>query len=137
MYGAVPLRELKRQLPGLRAADKLDRVKVIMLTNRTCDGVVYDVERVPLGHRRNPDRGDPAGHRRRRTPGVMTCPGRPRGCAGTLRCSFQDVHRPGDHQRGGDQGHGRLQHHRQLRPLGHRHGIGGLNAVALVNDTYP
>jgi arginine decarboxylase len=46
MYGAVPLRELKRQLPELRAADKLDRVKVIMLTNRTCDGVVYDVERV-------------------------------------------------------------------------------------------
>ena len=35
MYGAVPLRELKRQLPELRAADKLDRVKVIMLTNRT------------------------------------------------------------------------------------------------------
>ena len=46
MYGAVPLRELKRQLPELRAADKLDRVKVIMLTNRTFNGVVYDVERV-------------------------------------------------------------------------------------------
>jgi len=27
-------------------ADKLDRVKVIMLTNCTFDGVVYDVERV-------------------------------------------------------------------------------------------
>jgi len=46
MYGAVPLRELKRQLLELRAADKLDRVKVMMLTNCTFDGVVYDVERV-------------------------------------------------------------------------------------------
>ena len=46
MYGAVPLREIKRQLLELRAAGKLDRVKVIMLTNCTFDGVVYDVERV-------------------------------------------------------------------------------------------
>jgi arginine decarboxylase len=46
MYGAVPLREIKRQLLDLRAAGRLDRVKMIMLTNCTFDGVVYDVERV-------------------------------------------------------------------------------------------
>src|SRR5664279_5922399 len=46
MYGAVPLREVKRQLLALRAAGKLDRVKMVMLTNCTFDGVVYDVERV-------------------------------------------------------------------------------------------
>ncbi len=46
MYGAVPLRDIKSQLLELRRADKLDRVKVLMLTNCTFDGVVYDVERV-------------------------------------------------------------------------------------------
>ncbi|MBV9313875.1 MAG: hypothetical protein JO100_09055 [Pseudonocardia sp.] len=46
MYGAVPLREIKRTLLDLRAAGKLDRVKLLMLTNCTFDGVVYDVERV-------------------------------------------------------------------------------------------
>ena len=46
MYGAVPLREIKRTLLELRAAGKLDRVRMMMLTNCTFDGVVYDVERV-------------------------------------------------------------------------------------------
>jgi arginine decarboxylase len=46
MYGAVPLREIKRQLLELRRAGKLDRVKMLLLTNCTFDGVVYDVRRV-------------------------------------------------------------------------------------------
>jgi arginine decarboxylase len=46
MYGAVPLREIKRQLLALRRAGKLDRVKMLLLTNCTFDGVVYDVRRV-------------------------------------------------------------------------------------------
>ncbi|MCU1651792.1 MAG: hypothetical protein QOI50_6624 [Pseudonocardiales bacterium] len=46
MYGAVPLREIKRTLLELRRVGKLDRVKLLMLTNCTFDGVVYDVERV-------------------------------------------------------------------------------------------
>jgi len=46
MYGAVPLREIKSKLLELRRAGKLDRVKMIALTNCTFDGIVYDVERV-------------------------------------------------------------------------------------------
>ena len=46
MYGGVPLREIKSRLLALRAAGKLDRVKMLMLTNCTFDGVVYDVQRV-------------------------------------------------------------------------------------------
>jgi arginine decarboxylase len=46
MYGGVPLREIKARLLALRAAGKLDRVKMLMLTNCTFDGVVYDVQRV-------------------------------------------------------------------------------------------
>ena len=46
MYGAVPLREVKRTLLDLRRAGKLDRVRMVMLTNCTFDGIVYDVERV-------------------------------------------------------------------------------------------
>ena len=46
MYGAVPLRSIKAQLLALRRAGKLDRVKMLMLTNCTFDGMVYDVERV-------------------------------------------------------------------------------------------
>ncbi|MDQ4504620.1 ornithine decarboxylase [Sinomonas sp. ASV322] len=46
MYGAVPVAEIKRRLLGLRAAGKLDRVKMVMLTNCTFDGIVYDVRRV-------------------------------------------------------------------------------------------
>ncbi len=46
MYGAVPLAEIKRQLLALRRAGKLDRVKTLLLTNCTFDGIVYDVGRV-------------------------------------------------------------------------------------------
>jgi len=46
MYGAVPLREVKSRLLALKRAGKLDRVKMMSLTNCTFDGVVYDVERV-------------------------------------------------------------------------------------------
>jgi arginine decarboxylase len=46
MYGAVPLREIKSKLLSLKRAGKLDRVKMISLTNCTFDGIVYDVSRV-------------------------------------------------------------------------------------------
>src|SRR6266581_1937825 len=46
MYGAVPLRSIKHTLLDLKAAGKLDRVKLVLLTNCTFDGIVYDVERV-------------------------------------------------------------------------------------------
>ncbi len=46
MYGAVPLKEIKHQLLALKAAGKLDRVRMLLLTNCTFDGVVYNVERV-------------------------------------------------------------------------------------------
>ncbi len=46
MYGAVPLREIKHTLLRLKAAGKLDRVRMLLLTNCTFDGVVYNVERV-------------------------------------------------------------------------------------------
>src|ERR1700755_1420632 len=46
MYGAVPLREIKSKLLSLKRAGKLDRVKMISLTNCTFDGIVYDVQRV-------------------------------------------------------------------------------------------
>ena len=42
----MPLREIKRQLLALRPAGKLDRVKMLLLTNCTFDGMVYDVKRV-------------------------------------------------------------------------------------------
>src|SRR6201987_4079120 len=46
MYGAVPLREIKRQLLELRRVGKLDQVKMLLLTNCTFDGIVYDAGRV-------------------------------------------------------------------------------------------
>ena len=46
MYGAVPLAEIKHQLLKLKAAGKLDRVRMLLLTNCTFDGIVYNVERV-------------------------------------------------------------------------------------------
>ncbi len=46
MYGAVPLSEIKRKLLELRRAGALERVRMILLTNCTFDGIVYDVERV-------------------------------------------------------------------------------------------
>jgi arginine decarboxylase len=46
MYGAVPIAEIKRTLLRYRRNGMLDRVKMVLLTNCTFDGVVYDVERV-------------------------------------------------------------------------------------------
>ncbi len=46
MYGAVPLKDIKKQLLKLKAAGKLDRVRMLLLTNCTFDGIVYNVERV-------------------------------------------------------------------------------------------
>jgi len=46
MYGGVPLAEIKRQLLGLKAAGKLDRVKLLLLTNITFDGITYDPLRI-------------------------------------------------------------------------------------------
>ncbi|WP_439156463.1 aminotransferase class I/II-fold pyridoxal phosphate-dependent enzyme [Yoonia sp.] len=46
MYGAVPLQEIKHQLLKLKAAGKLHRVRMLLLTNCTFDGLVYNVDRV-------------------------------------------------------------------------------------------
>jgi len=46
MYGAVPLEHIREQLLLLKKGGKLDRVKMLLLTNCTFDGVVYNVERV-------------------------------------------------------------------------------------------
>ncbi|MET4101460.1 arginine decarboxylase [Roseovarius sp. MBR-78] len=46
MYGAVPISEIKRKLLELRAAGKLDKVRMVLLTNCTFDGIVYNVQRV-------------------------------------------------------------------------------------------
>ena len=42
MYGAVPLRTIKKALLDLRAEGKLDRVKLVDLTNCTFDGHMYN-----------------------------------------------------------------------------------------------
>lgn len=46
MYGAVPLRNIKKALLDLRAEGRLDRVKLVDLTNCTFDGHVYNTRRV-------------------------------------------------------------------------------------------
>src|SRR5688572_13501814 len=46
MYGAVPLRTIKQALLDLRAESKLDRVKLVDLTNCTSDGHMYNTRRV-------------------------------------------------------------------------------------------
>ncbi|WP_297702815.1 aminotransferase class I/II-fold pyridoxal phosphate-dependent enzyme [uncultured Eudoraea sp.] len=46
MYGAVPLEQIKNKLRQLKDAGRLDRVKMLLLTNCTFDGLVYNVERV-------------------------------------------------------------------------------------------
>lgn len=48
MYGAVPIRHIKDTLLGFRRAGTLDRVRMVLLTNCTFDGIVYDVERVMM-----------------------------------------------------------------------------------------
>jgi len=46
MYGAVPLSEIKHMLLQYKAAGTLDKVRMLLLTNCTFDGIVYNVERV-------------------------------------------------------------------------------------------
>ena len=46
MYGAVPLKEIKRKLLIYKKAGLLHKVKMLLLTNCTFDGIVYNVERV-------------------------------------------------------------------------------------------
>ncbi len=46
MYGAVPLREIKERLLDYRRTGDLGKVKMLLLTNCTFDGLVYNVERV-------------------------------------------------------------------------------------------
>lgn len=46
IYGAVPLREITRKLMDYKHAGLLDRVKMLLLTNCTFDGIVYNVEMV-------------------------------------------------------------------------------------------
>lgn len=46
MYGAVPLEHIRGKLLALRRAGRLERAKMLLLTNCTFDGVVYNVERV-------------------------------------------------------------------------------------------
>lgn len=46
MYGAVPLEHIKEQLHLLKRGGRLEKVKMLLLTNCTFDGVVYNVERV-------------------------------------------------------------------------------------------
>lgn len=46
MYGAVPLKIIKERLVSLSRAGRLDKVKMLLLTNCTFDGLVYNVERV-------------------------------------------------------------------------------------------
>src|SRR5262245_41583824 len=49
MYGAVPLRSIKRALLDLKAEGRLDRAKMLDLTNCTFDGHIYNTRRVMLG----------------------------------------------------------------------------------------
>ena len=46
MYGAVPIRTIKKVLLDLKAEGKLDRARLLVLTNCTFDGHIYNVERV-------------------------------------------------------------------------------------------
>lgn len=46
MYGAVPLEQIKDKLLKLEKAGRLDLAKMLLLTNCTFDGLVYNVERV-------------------------------------------------------------------------------------------
>jgi arginine decarboxylase len=46
IYGAVPRRHIIDTLLELKEAGRLDKVKMLLLTNCTFDGVVYNVERV-------------------------------------------------------------------------------------------
>ena len=42
MYGGVPITEIKKHLLALKREGKLDRVRMLLLTNITFDGIAYD-----------------------------------------------------------------------------------------------
>jgi arginine decarboxylase len=44
MYGGVPLKTVKKALLDLKAEGKLDKVKMVLLTNCTFDGHIYNVQ---------------------------------------------------------------------------------------------
>jgi len=46
MYGAVPLEVIREKMLELKRAGRLHHVKMLLLTNCTFDGVVYNVQRV-------------------------------------------------------------------------------------------
>lgn len=46
MYGAVPLSQITDKLLQLKEAGRLSKVKMLLLTNCTFDGLVYNVQRV-------------------------------------------------------------------------------------------
>lgn len=46
MYGAVPINHIKEKLLQLKRSKRLHKVKMLILTNCTFDGLVYNVERV-------------------------------------------------------------------------------------------
>lgn len=46
MYGAVPLKEIKERLLELKQEGRLHKVKMVLLTNCTFDGLVYNVQKV-------------------------------------------------------------------------------------------
>ena len=46
MYGAVPLGTIKKALLDLKAEGRLDRARLLVLTNCTFDGHIYNTERV-------------------------------------------------------------------------------------------
>lgn len=46
MYGAVPLKTIKKALLDLKEEGKLERARMLVLTNCTFDGHIYNVERV-------------------------------------------------------------------------------------------
>jgi len=46
MYGGVPLKTIKQALLDLKAEGKLDKAKMILMTNCTFDGHIYNVKRV-------------------------------------------------------------------------------------------
>ncbi len=45
MYGGVPLKTVKKALLDLKAEGKLDKAKMVLLTNCTFDGHIYNVQR--------------------------------------------------------------------------------------------
>ena len=51
MYGGVTLVEIKRRLLELKRNGKLDRVRMLLLTNITFDGIAYDPMRRKLRER--------------------------------------------------------------------------------------